>query len=137
MGRRYHQDVEAKFEELRKRQPTKPLPNRKQVSPMLLGVELDTAVKAYVENIDPKARRRLNRDCNRFTYPKTRNINTNREINTAKCLFSSYGIAILIWLHSICIVYVATCTVFMQCGSAANVLGWWYIYIMPCSLLNL
>ena len=41
----------AKFEELRKRQPTKPLPNRKQGSPLLLGEELDIAVKAYVENI--------------------------------------------------------------------------------------
>ena len=51
--------MEAKFEELQKRQPTKLLPSRKQGSPLLLGVELDTAVKAYVENIDPKTRRRL------------------------------------------------------------------------------
>ena len=40
-----------KLEELRKRQLTIPLPNRKQGSPLLLGEELDTAVKAYVENI--------------------------------------------------------------------------------------
>ena len=39
------------FEELRKRQPTKLLPNRKQGSPLLLGEELDTTVKAYTENI--------------------------------------------------------------------------------------
>ena len=43
-------------EELRKRKPTEPLPikalpNRKQGRPLLLGEELDTAVKAYVENI--------------------------------------------------------------------------------------
>ena len=43
-------------EELRKRKPTelppiKALPNRKQGRPLLLGEELDTAVKAYVENI--------------------------------------------------------------------------------------
>ena len=48
---KYRQDVEAKLEELQKRQPTKPLPNRKQGSPLLLGEELVTAVKAYVENI--------------------------------------------------------------------------------------
>ena len=43
-------------EEQRKRKPTEPLPikalpNRKQGRPLLLGEELDTAVKAYVENI--------------------------------------------------------------------------------------
>ena len=43
-------------DELRKRKPTEPLPikalpNCKQGCPLLLGEELDTAVKAYVENI--------------------------------------------------------------------------------------
>ena len=47
----------SKYEdEVRKRKPTEPLPikalpNRKQGRPLLLGEELDTAVKAYVENI--------------------------------------------------------------------------------------
>ena len=55
----------AKFKELRKRQPTKPLPNRKQGRPLLFGKELDTAAKAYVESI-----RKLGgvENCNHFTY---------------------------------------------------------------------